>query len=129
VIRGLSGTVPGVWEEGTQAQWLFELRRPLGEEILAGDPRWNKLLKSASQGDRIDAWQLAELLHTGSLKAVDPAEEDVRVLKAWVHSDPSLLQDATRLRHRLKAICRSRALSCAGTKIYPLANKKPWLTL
>lgn len=55
-----------VFEEGTQAQWVYELLRPITERVVVCDPR-----KIAVKGknDRLDAERLAELLR---LDALDP---------------------------------------------------------
>ncbi len=34
LLRGLGGRVKVVFEEGTQAQWLYEVTRPLVDEVI-----------------------------------------------------------------------------------------------
>ena len=38
-LRGLSGNLHLTFEEGTQAQWLFDLTRPLVAEVIVCNPR------------------------------------------------------------------------------------------
>ena len=117
-LQRLKGKVYVTFEEGTQAQWLYDLVRPLVSEVLVCDPRQNRLLASGNKSDRIDAQKLAELLRNGSLKAVDHAEHGVRVLKELVRNYDCLVEDTTRVMSRLKAIYRGRAIACAGHEIY-----------
>src|SRR5262245_50176650 len=80
-IKGLSGSVMVTFEEGTQAQWLYEVIKPLVTEVVVCDPRKNKLLAAGNKGDRIDARKLAELLRGGQLKAVYHNSLDTKTLK------------------------------------------------
>src|SRR6266545_2714028 len=64
-LRGLSGTLHLTFEEGTQAQWLFDLTRPLVSELLVCNPRENHSIKHGNKSDQKDARQLATLLRAG----------------------------------------------------------------
>ena len=44
-LRGLTGKLHLTFEEGTQAQWLFELTRPLVKQLVVSNPRENHSLK------------------------------------------------------------------------------------
>src|ERR671915_2366224 len=61
-LRGLSGPVHLTFEEGTQAQWLFDLTQPLVADLLVCNPRENHSLKCGNKCDQKDALQLATLL-------------------------------------------------------------------
>ena len=126
-LQRLKGQVYVTFEEGTQAQWLYDLVRPLVTEVIVCDPRQNRLLAAGSKSDRIDAQKLAELLRNGSLKAVDHADHGVRVLKELVRNYECLVQDSTRLMSRLKAIYRGRAIACKGHEIYRQDQRAKWL--
>ena len=80
-LKQLRGKVYVTFEEGTQAQWLYDVVRPLVTEVVVCDPRHNKLLQSGNKSDRVDAQKLAELLRLGSLKAVYHGDHRVRTLK------------------------------------------------
>lgn len=126
-LQRLKGRVFVTFEEGTQAQWLYDVVQPLVTQVLVCDPRQNRLLASGNKSDRIDAQKLAELLRNGSLKAVDHQDHGVRMLKELVRNYECLVQDTTRVMGRLKAIYRSRAITCRGHEIYRQDRSKQWL--
>src|SRR5215204_256989 len=126
-LKQLKGKVYVTFEEGTQAQWLYDVVQALVTEVIVCDPRQNRLLASGNKSDRIDAQKLAELLRNGSLKAVDHRDHGVRVLKELVRNYECLVQDTTRVMSRLKAIYRGRAIACAGHKIYRQDQRQQWL--
>ena len=74
------------FEEGTQANWLHDVVRPLVTEVTVCDPRHNKLMQSGNKSDRVDAQKLAELLRLGSLKGVYHGDNGVRTLKELVRT-------------------------------------------
>src|SRR4029079_19180643 len=59
-LRGLSGVVHLTFEEGAQAQWLFDLTRPLVTELIVCNPRLNHCKKRDNNSDRLDALTLAK---------------------------------------------------------------------
>ena len=61
-IKQLRGKVYVTFEEGTQANWLYDVIRPLVTEVVVCDPRHNKLLQSGNKSDRVDARKLAEFV-------------------------------------------------------------------
>ena len=123
-LQRLKGKVDVTFEEGTQAQWLYDVVQPLVTQVIVCDPRQNRLLSSGNKSDRIDAQKLAELLRNGSLKAVDHHDHGVRVLKELVRNYECLVQDTTRVMSRLKAIYRGRAIACKGHEVYRQDLKK-----
>ena len=126
-LQRLRGGVLVTFEEGTQAQWLYDLVQRLVTEVIVCDPRHNRLLASGNKSDRIDAQKLAELLRGGLLKAVDHEDHGVRALKELVRNYECLVQDSTRTMSRLKAIYRGRAIACKGHEIYRQDQKAKWL--
>ena len=126
-LQRLQGKVLVTFEEGTQAQWLYDIVQPLVSEVIVCDPRQNRLLAAGNKSDRIDARKLAELLRNGSLQAVDHRDHGVRVLKELVRNYECLVQDTTRVMSRLKAIYRGRAIACKGHELYRPAGKQQWL--
>jgi transposase len=126
-LQRLKGRVYVTFEEGTQAQWLYDVVGPIVTAVLVCDPRHNRLLAVGNKSDRIDAQKLAELLRNGSLKAVDHADHGVRVLKELVRNYECLVQDTTRVMSRLKAIYRGRAMACKGHDIYRQDKRPKWL--
>ncbi len=126
-LQRLKGKVYVTFEEGTQAQWLYDLVRVLVTEVIVCDPRQNRLLAVGNKSDAIDAEKLAQLLRNRSLKAVDHADHGVRALKELVRNYDCLVQDATRVMLRLKALYRGRAIDCSGHDIYRQDRRKQWL--
>jgi transposase len=126
-LQRFKGRVLVTFEEGAQAQWLYDLVQPLVTEVIVCDPRQNKLLLVGDKSDRIDAEKLAELLRNGSLVAVDHRDYGMRMLKELVRNYECLVQDTTRLMSRLKAIFRSRAIACKGHAVYRQDRREQWL--
>ena len=126
-LKQLRGKVCVTFEEGTQAQWLHDVVRPLVSEVVVCDPRHNKLLQSGNKNDRVDAQKLAELLRNRALKAVYHGDNGVRTLKELVRTYDCLVSDTTRVMNRLKAIYRGRAIGCAGHDIYRQERREQWL--
>jgi transposase len=127
LLKQLRGKVSVTFEEGTQANWLHEVVRPLVTEVVVCDPRQNKLLQSGDKNDRVDAHKLAELLRQGALKGVYHGDNGVRTLKELVRTYDCLVGDSTRVMNRLKAIFRGRAIGCAGREIYRQDRRGQWL--
>lgn len=126
-LKQLRGQVYVTFEEGTQANWLHDIVRPLVTAVVVCDPRHNKLLTSGNKSDRVDAQKLAELLRLGSLKAVYHGDHGVRALKELVRTYDCLVSDSTRVMNRLKAIYRGRAIGCAGHDVYRQDRRQQWL--
>ena len=127
VLKQLRGKVYVTFEEGTQANWLHDIVRPLVTAVVVCDPRHNKLMQSGNKSDRVDAQKLAELLRLGSLKAVYHGDHGVRMLKELVRTYDCLVSDTTRVMNRLKAIYRGRAIACQGHDIYRADRRGQWL--
>jgi len=126
-LRGLSGVVHLTFEEGTQAQWLFDLTRPLVTELIVCNPRLNHSSKCANKSDRLDAFNLARDLRAGLLKGVYHGSPRTQTLKQLTHNYEGVTEDTTRCMNRLKAIFRSQAVKCAGRDVYYSRNRQAWL--
>ena len=126
-IRSLRGELHVTFEEGTQAAWLFDLLGPLVEEVIVCNPRHNRLLHSGHKSDRVDARRLAELLRHGSLRAVYHGEHGTRALKELVRGYECLVEDLTRVKNRLKALFRARAIPSRGQALYQAGQREAWV--
>ena len=124
-LKGQRGTVWATFEEGTYANWLYDVIHPHVAKLLVCDPRKNKL--DGNKTDKIDARRLAELLRLNALTAVYHGQHSIQTLKELAHSYLSLQQDSTRVMNRLKAIFRGRGIRCGGTSIYQPDNRTEWL--
>ena len=126
-LRGISGQVHLTFEEGTQAQWLFDLTRPLVAELLVCNPRENHSMKRGNKSDQKDALPLATLLRAGLLKPVYHGAQPAATLKHLAHNYDALTEDTTRAMNRLKAVYRSQAIRCAGRDVYYTRHRQAWL--
>jgi len=126
-LMRLCGKVYVTFEEGTQAQWLYDIVQPLVSKVIVCNPRHNKLLAVGNKSDQIDAQKLAELLRLGGLKGVDHADHGVRALKELVRNYDCLVSDTTRVMLRLKAMFRRQAIDCQGHEIYRQDRRERWL--
>lgn len=126
-VRGLSGDVHVTFEEGAQADWLFDLLEPLVHRALVCNPRENRSGASRNKNDRIDALRLSEWLYKGTLKPVYHGERSTRELESAVRTYQCLVSDQTRVKNRLKAIFRSQAIPASGERPYHPAHRQLYL--
>jgi transposase len=124
-LKSQRGTLWVTFEEGTYANWLYDVIKPHVAKVVVCDPRKNKL--QGNKTDKIDARKLAGLLRTNSLTAVYHGENSTRTLKELARSYVSLQQDSTRVKNRVKAIFRSRGIPCAGQALYGAKQRQEWL--
>ncbi len=115
-FHGLRGTLHVTFEEGTHSGWLYDLLVRRVAYLVVCNPRKNALLKAGSKSDAIDARKLAELLRLGYLKPVYHGQNSTAAVKHLGRSYAALTEDTTRTMGRLKALYRSQAIACAGTK-------------
>jgi transposase len=123
--RGLSGELHLTFEEGTHAQWLFDLTRPLVADLIVCNPR--KLHSQGNKNDKLDALKLAQALRGGQLKSVFHASPQSQSLKHLVHGYDSITADQTRCMNRLKSLFRSQAIGGSGRDVYYQRNRSLWL--
>lgn len=126
-IRGLRGSLYITFEEGTSAEWLYELLKPHVSHLIVCNPRKNALLKAGNKNDRVDARKLADLLRAGLLSPVYHGDCGVRTLQELARSYLTITKDLTRVMNRLKAIFRSWAIPCAGQTLYSRRHRSDWL--
>jgi transposase len=126
-FRGLSGKVEVVFEEGTQSAWLYKLLKPLVSSVTVCDPRHNKLINDGKKSDDDDAAILAKLLRLGAVKAIYKGDDQQQRLKELSRADGNLVEDATRIQNRLKALYRGRGIDCAGHSLYRADQRTEWL--
>jgi len=124
-IKSQRGTVSVTFEEGTYANWLYDVLQPQVAKVVVCDPRKNKL--DGNKSDKIDARKLADLLRLNALKAVYHGQHSTRTLKELARSYVNLQQDTTRVMNRVKALFRGRGIACRGISIYKPEHRKEWL--
>ncbi len=126
-IQGLRGTLHLTFEEGTSAGWLYDLLAPHVSRLVVCDPRRNALLKAGCKNDPVDAHKLADLLRLNALRPVYHGQNSLGTLKELSRSYQALVQDSTRVMNRIKALYRSRAIPCAGRKVYSPGERTNWI--
>lgn len=124
-LRGLSGQLHLTFEEGCNAQWLYELTRGLVSRLVVCNAR--HCASKGNKSDKLDALKLAHLLRAGMLKAVYHGSATTETLKQLVHAYDSLTEDTTRVMNRVKALFRSRAIACSGRDVYYSRNRSQWM--
>jgi transposase len=124
-LRGISGQVHLTFEEGTSAQWVYELTGPLVSRLVVCNPRHSS--SKGNKSDKLDALRLAHLLRAGMLKAVYHGSSSTQTLKQLVHAYDSLTEDTTRCMNRVKALFRSRGVACSGRDVYYARNRSQWI--
>ncbi len=63
-VRSVAGHKHICLEEGTQAEWLYEMLEPLADEVVVELPERSNGVKN----DSVDAWQRADELRRGDIK-------------------------------------------------------------
>src|SRR3989441_8452544 len=124
-VRGMRGARHVTFEEGTQAQWLYDLLAPLVDRVVVCDRRGAS--RQGNKGDQVDADQLSELLRRGALRPVYHGSADRATLKELTRTYRNLVEDATRVMLRLKALFRARAIPTRGTNVYQARARGQWL--
>jgi transposase len=80
-----------------------------------------------NKNDRLDADRLSELLRIGALKPVYHGASGLLTLKELVRSYVNLVEDATQVMLRIKALFRARGIRTPGTSVYRQSKRKEWL--
>jgi transposase len=124
-FHGMRGAVHVAFEEGTQAQWLHDLLVPLVDRVVVCDRRGER--RQGSKNDAVDADELSELLRRGALRAVYHGSAHRATLKELARSYQNLVEDATRVMLRLKALFRARGIKTPGTRVYHPRGRAQWL--
>jgi transposase len=127
-FRGMRGAIHVAFEEGTQAQWLHDLLLPVVDRVLVCNRRGDA--GRGNKADRADADELSDLLRCGRLRTVyhgGRGRPDRLTLKELARTYETLVEDATRLMLRLKALFRARGIPTPGQQLYQPASRAEWL--
>ena len=123
-VRGIAGRKHVCIEEGTHAEWLYELLEPLVQEIVVVIP--NKA--SGSKSDSVDAFQRADELRRGAItRAVFKAPARFTALRAAAKAYAVTQRDMVRSKTRLNALYRSRGVQNVSSAIYDPEERSIWL--
>jgi hypothetical protein len=124
-FRDMRGPIHVAFEEGTQAQWLHDLLVPLVQDVVVCNRRGER--PQGHKADAADADELADLLRCGRLRAVYHGSPQRAKLQELARTYTNLVQDATRVMLRLKALFRARAIRTPGKAVYRGAERAAWL--
>jgi len=124
-FRGMRGPIHVAFEEGTQAQWLYDLLLPVVDEVVVCNRRGQR--RQGNHGDFVDSDRLADDLRKRNLKPVYHGSRGRETLKELVRVYDSLVQDASRVMQRIKAVYRARAIPTPGTSVYGTKRREEWL--
>ena len=125
-FRGLRGTIHVAFEEGTQAQWLHDLITPLVARVFVCDQHGQRR-RRGNKNDLVDADELSEQLRRGGLRAVYHGNAHGVRLKELTRAYQNLVEDATRVMLRLKALFRARGIKTPGQGVYRPKERPQWL--
>lgn len=126
-FRGMRGSVHVVFEEGTQAHWLYDLLMPLVERVVVCNRR-REVPRHGNKSDWQDAAALADLLRRDAVRPVyhDTVPQGAE-LKELGRRYVNLVEDSTRVMARLKALYRARAIPTRGRTVYSARYRVQWL--
>ncbi len=124
-FRGMRGSVQVTFEEGTQAQWLYDLLLPRVDRVLVCDRRGEK--KHGNKGDAGDADRLSNDLRRGNLRGVYHGSAHRAALRELARTYLNVVEDSTRTMQRLKSLYRARGIKAAGIRVYQAQYRSEWL--
>jgi len=124
-LEGMRGAIHVAFEEGTQAQWLYDLLVPVVDRVLVCDRRGKS--RQGNKGDQVDADELSELLRRGALRAVYHGSPHRSALRELTRTYQNVVEDSTRVMLRLKAMFRARAIKTPGKRVYHPKDREEWL--
>ena len=124
-MHGMRGAVHVALEEGTQAQWLYDLLVGRVAQVVVCDRRGEP--RRGSKGDWHDAEMLMDRLRQGELRAVYHGSPHRAALRELARAYRNLTEDATRVMSRLKALFRARGIRTTGRGVYDPTQRADWL--
>jgi transposase len=123
-VRGIAGRKHICIEEGTHAEWLYELLDPLAHEMVVVLPDKS----SGCKNDSVDAWKRADELRRGTIKrAVYKAPDRFTALRAATKAYVMTQRDMVRTKCRLNSLYRSRGVQKVTSAIYNPKQRAAWL--
>ena len=125
-FRAMQGSIHVTFEEGTQAQWLYDLLMPLVARVVVCNRRDAR--RPGNKNDWQDAAELADLLRRDAVRSIyhDRTPQGAE-LKELARTYVTLVEDSTRVMSRLKALYRARAIGTRGRAVYNPRERTAWL--
>lgn len=131
VIKGLIRKVPRprqvVFEEGTQAAWLWSELHGICDDVFVCDPRAAAGMSGQFKNDRNDARNLARQAQGNLLKRVWHGGKELQSLRESVRAYQNLTEENVRLKNQLKAVYRGCGIRI-GKRAYSPESRKTAVT-
>jgi transposase len=122
-VRSIAGRKHVCIEEGTHAEWVYELLHPLVDEVVVTLPDKSR----GSKSDSSDAWRRAEEMRCGKIsRHVFKAPDRFTALRAAVKTYIVTQRDMVRTKSRLNCLYRSRGVQGMGSAIYAPERRTSW---
>lgn len=124
-VRGVAGERYVCFEEGTLSDWMYEVLEPVATEIDVIQP----LKRLGTKNDTVDAWAAADAMRVQSkdVTRVYKAPTRFTALRKAVRAHLLIQQDVVRVKNRLHACYRARAISGFNAEIYDPTRRASWL--
>ncbi len=122
IIKGTVRPWNVVFEEGTQAAWLWSELEPICDDVFVCDPRRASKLGSQFKNDKNDARNLSQLALSNSLKRVWHGGKELQVLKEAVRAYQNLTEQSTRTKNQIKAVFRGRGIKIGVSAYDPTSR-------
>jgi len=120
-LQGIAGTKRVCIEEGTQAEWLYEILSPHVEEVAVMNVRG--MPSTDDKSDESDAFTRADDLRLGRIKTrVYKKRGAFGELRAVASVYAKVLSDHVRAQNRVKSLFRARGIKVLDTS-YPEAEQ------
>jgi len=123
-VRSIAGQKHVCIEEGTLAEWMYELLEPLVDELVVTIPERAR----GSKSDSSDAWRRADELRRGSIsRPVFKAPDRFTALRAAAKTYTATQRDMVRTKPDSKT-CSGRGASttCARPSTTPSSERVGW---
>ena len=119
VVGGIPGPKRVVFEEGPLSGMIRDALEGVAEEVVSSDPSRNALIARAEDSnDEKDARRLATLTLAKAIHRVYVPPEPYRTLRSLLGHDEQLAEGITRVKNRIKGLCRRQGIRYKGTGVY-----------
>ncbi|MEK6968312.1 MAG: IS110 family transposase [Nanoarchaeota archaeon] len=116
-IRSIEGKKKLAFEESELSGWLYEILSPEVDETIVCNPAANRDYKR-NKNDKIDARRITKLLMGGFLSSVYHDGSERELFRSLMSGYQDLVQEAVRMKNRLKSLFRKSGKKVTGTKLY-----------
>lgn len=118
-VRSVKGDKKLTFEEGNMSHWLYLLLKDEVDELVVCQPP----RKGGAKTDKIDAFEIADLMRVGRLKTVFHEDSQLQDLRVLVSGYGDLMQDIVRAKNRYKALFRQVAIPNDESGFYDSGEK------